>query len=156
MPAQTPLPHPLTPRLPQLLCDLLHTNLKHTLNVPRQLRVIPISRHVSPQNPASPSSAIPKERDMARRVSARRPIDTRLLTQTAGKIRSKLVVLEDRINLSLAQVAKSVPRQDSVLKVRALISTIIVFLELSSALSSHPCVLERERVESVERQAAHS
>lgn len=152
-PTQTPLSNPLTPRLPQLLRNLLHTNLEHTLDIPRQLRVIPVARHISPQIPTSPPRAIPKECDIARGVSARRPIDTRLLTQAAREVGGELVVLVNGVDLSLAQVTKSITRQDGVLQVRALIGAIVVLPEPSGALSSHACALEGQRIKPIKRQA---
>lgn len=86
MPAQISLPCPVAPRLPQLLGNLLHTDLEYTLNIAEQLRVVAVTRHVSSQLPASPPSTVPKERDIARGVSTSRPIDTRLFAQMARKV----------------------------------------------------------------------
>lgn len=135
-------PHPRTPCLPQLLRNLTHLHLQQPLNIPRQLRIIPIPRHIRLQIPTPPSSTVPKQRDIRRSVSARRPVHARFLAQATRQIRREFVVLQDEVDFGLRQIAEAVAGQDGVFEVRALVGAIERFPKGFSVLCRHTCAFE--------------
>ena len=149
-----PLPHPCTPRPPQLLSNLTHLQIQHPFNIPRQLRIIPIPRHVRLQIPTPPPSTVPKQRNVRRSMSARRPVNARFLTQATRQISREFVVLQDEIDIGVRQVAKAVAGQDGVFEVRALVGAIERLPESFGVLGGHACALEGQGIEAVEGQAA--
>ena len=80
---QISLPNACVPSCSQLLSDPAHLNLQQTLNVLRQLRVIPVACHIRSQVAAAPPSAVAKQRNITRRMPTSAPVRTRLLTRPA-------------------------------------------------------------------------
>lgn len=115
LPLKSPLhtpPNPLRPTLPQRLGRRPKINLQLLLNIQRQLRIIPIARHILPQDLAPLITTIPIQRDISRTMSTRTPIHTTPRTQHQPHLIQKRTLPFQRHqfrNFRIRRVEETVP-----------------------------------------------